>query len=184
MNVTFRPLPAWPYEPKPERPATYQATYQATLWKLEDEIEKLRGHEVIIALVLTGADIRMDGMLRASARPSYPGVELSFEVPDGRRLSFATDRHRGYVESWKDNLRAIALGLEALRAVDRYGISSTGQQYAGFVAIPADTRLSRGEALVAQHGGFTAALKATHPDHGGDARDFDAVRVYQKASES
>lgn len=180
MRATFRPLPAWPYQPKPERPATYQATYQATLYELEDEIEKLDGREVIIGLVCDPSEIRLDGMPRATMRPSYPGVELSFEVPDGRRLVFSSDRHRGYADSWQHNLRAIMLGLRSLRAVDRYGITSSAEQYAGFVAIPADTRVSRGQALVEQHGGFTAALKATHPDHGGAASDFDAVRAYQR----
>ena len=32
------------------------------------------------------------------------------------------------------NLRSIALGLKALRAVDRYGVSRRGEQYAGFRA--------------------------------------------------
>ena len=183
MRATFRPLPAWPYEPKPRRRATYRATYGQTLSMLEYEVEQLRGHEVIIGVVCTPDDIRFDGMLRANARPSYPGVELSLEVPGGRRLVFATDRHRGTAESWQDNVRAIALGLAALRAVDRYGITSEAEQYAGFVAIPADTKVSRGKALIKQHGGFTAALKATRPSRGGDARDFDAVRAYQEASD-
>lgn len=35
---------------------------------------------------------------------------------------------------WEHNVRSIALGLQALRAVDRYGISRRGEQYAGFRA--------------------------------------------------
>lgn len=38
---------------------------------------------------------------------------------------------------WKDNVRAVALALEALRKIDRYGVR-TGSQYAGFKALPAD----------------------------------------------
>jgi len=178
--MTFRPLPAWPYEPQKRRPATYQSTYQATLYDLEDELRLLRASEVILGVVCPERDVRLDGQLRANARPEYPGVELSFETPDRGRLTFHTDRHRTHVDSWQDNLRAIVLGLRALRAVERYGISETGQQYAGFVALPANVKASRGQALVEQHGGFTAALKATHPDHGGDASDFDAVRTYQR----
>ena len=36
---------------------------------------------------------------------------------------------------WHDNLRGIALGLEALRKVERYGIAKRGQQYAGFAEL-------------------------------------------------
>ena len=31
--------------------------------------------------------------------------------------------------------------------------------------------------LIREHGGVTQALKATHPDHGGDALDFAAVQA-------
>lgn len=44
-----------------------------------------------------------------------------------RRLVFATDAYA----LWEHNVRAIALTLEALRAVDRYGTTG-GRQYAGF----------------------------------------------------
>jgi hypothetical protein len=43
------------------------------------------------------------------------------------RMVLATDEY----EDWQSNARAIALTLEALRAVDRYG-ATQGRQYAGF----------------------------------------------------
>ena len=179
MRMTFRPLAAWPYEPQPARPATYKAPLEATYLDLDRELGYLRATDIVVGLVVDERDVRLDGMLRSGARPSHPGVELSFDAPDKGRLTFHTDRHRGYASSWQDNLRALALGLEALRAVDRYGIAETGQQYAGFLAIPADTSVGRGRALVERHGGVIEALKATHPDHGGDASDFHAVQAYR-----
>ncbi len=53
--------------------------------------------------------------------------------------------YRGQGADWQHNVRAIALTLEALRAVDRYGATETGQQYAGFKALPA------GRAMPASH---------------------------------
>jgi hypothetical protein len=41
------------------------------------------------------------------------------------------------MDDWQHNVRAIALGLEALRKVDRYGITRRGEQYAGWKALPA-----------------------------------------------
>lgn len=38
--------------------------------------------------------------------------------------------------SWQENVRAIALGMEALRKVERYAITEADQQYAGFMALP------------------------------------------------
>lgn len=57
-------------------------------------------------------------------------VALQAATDPSRRLVYATDA----CEDWRHNVRSIALGLEALRAVDRYGITRKGEQYAGFRA--------------------------------------------------
>lgn len=181
MNLTVRPLPAWPYPERPRRNDLFQATYSQTLEKLEDEIRRIRGGEVIIGLVVDAAAIRLDGRLRADARPSHAGVELSFEVPGRGRLVFHTDAYRGYADSWQSNLRAIALGLEALRAVDRYGITSTAEQYAGFLQLTtSQPSADRGRQLVEEAGGVRQALMKHHPDQGGDPRQFADVQAYRQ----
>ena len=85
---------------------------------------------------------------------------------------------------WQDNVRAIALALEALRKVDRYGITQRGEQYAGWKQLPApDTgapSAQRGAELVREHGSVRAALAATHPDHGGDPAAFRDVTAYRE----
>jgi hypothetical protein len=48
------------------------------------------------------------------------------------RMVLATDTH----ERWEHNVRAIALTLELMRAVDRYG-ATQGRQYAGFQQLTA-----------------------------------------------
>lgn len=80
---------------------------------------------------------------------------------------------------WQDNVRAIALGLEALRKVDRYGIGKRGEQYVGWRALPAGDagEVDRGRDLIEEAGGVRAALKCHHPDHGGDPADFSAVQA-------
>lgn len=184
MRATFRPLPAWPYPSQPDRRATYKATYYQTLQDLEYEIERLDGRELIIGVVTDESQIRIDGAMRADAKVRAPGVEVSFEVPGGQRLTFHTDVHKGYVNSWQDNLRAIALGLEALRAVSRYGITTgIGEQYAGFAQLAAGgPDPARGKVLVEQAGSIKDALRKHHPDHGGQDRDFVDVQAYRKAA--
>lgn len=182
MNVTFRPLPRWPYPEQSHRPATYQATYNRTLQQLEYEIERLDGSEVIIGVVTDPSQIRMDGRMRADAKVQHAGVEVSFEVPSGERLVFHTDVHTGYVKSWQDNLRAIALGLEALRAVSRYGITTgLGEQYAGFLKLETSApSADRGRLLVEEAGSVRQALLRHHPDQGGDPRAFADVQAYRQ----
>lgn len=205
MNVTFRPMPRWPYPEQRHRPPLFKASYSDTLGALEREIEALKGGEVIIGLVTSPDQIRLDGRLRTDARVDHPGVELSFEIPGrrdpmtdqrapGRRLVFHTDVHTQTTRwvsggparvAWKDNLRAIALGLEALRAVDRYGITSTAEQYAGFAQLTTSApSAERGRALVTEAGGLTQALKRHHPDHGGDARAFADVQAFRQLTGS
>ncbi len=182
MRATFRPMPAWPY---PATPATsrrsrwtFKAPWSDTMNLLEYEIARLDGREVVIGGGFREQDIRLDGLPRSDARePAYPGIEISFELPDRKRLVYATD----VCDYWQHNVRSIGLGLEALRAVDRFGITRHGEQYAGFAQLAAGgPDATRGKALVEAAGGITAALRRHHPDHGGDARDFVDVQAYRE----
>lgn len=183
MEVTFRPLPIWPYSDTTPRRSrwTFKAGWQRTLDLLDRELRHLGAHEVMIGAGFRESDLRLDGLPRADARaPSHPGVELSFDSRHGR-LVYGTDT----CEYWQHNVRSIALGLEALRAVDRYGITQRGQQYAGFKQLAGTVdapSADRGRELIREHGSERAALKATHPDHGGGARDFADVQAARSAA--
>lgn len=141
MNFTFRPIDVWPGTPTKNRTRTpFTATYQATLNLLERELEYLKAKNIIVQIALRENDLRLDGMPKANARaPEHPGVILAFDSIHGP-LKYATDVYqsgwRDNGEGWKENLRAIALGLEALRKIDRYGITRRGEQYTGWRALP------------------------------------------------
>lgn len=108
-----------------------------------------------------------------------PGVVLSL---DSRRVGHALRYEVGTFNRWQDNVRAIALGLAALRAVDRYGITRSAEQYASWRQLPSGgPSAQRGQDLIRQHGSVTAALRATHPDHGGDPADFADVQAAREA---
>jgi hypothetical protein len=88
-------------------------------------------------------------------------------------------------------VRAIALALEALRKVDRYGVTQSGEQYRGWQALPSPTASpgdeiktredalaflrrvigGRADKLPAEQA-IREASKATHPDAGGNSDDF------------
>ena len=200
MAYTLRPMPTWPHgETKPRRAAQFKSPsrrdgdrwipgrripWDQTLVELEYEVDALGGRDIVIGVGLSEYDIRQDGAPRANARPySHPGVEISFESRYGR-LTYATD----VFTDWRDNVRAVAKGLEALRAVERWGVAKRGQQYAGFALLTAGPGWAElGRELVKQHGGITEALRATHPDTGGaqaSARDFAAVMAFRKAADA
>jgi hypothetical protein len=182
VNVTFRPLPTWPHHATPadkrRSRSTFKASWQNTLDLLDRELRYLKASNVILGANFREQDLRLDGLPRSNARePVHPGIEISFDSPHGR-LVYATDS----CERWEHNVRSIALGLEALRAVDRFGITRRGEQYAGWKQLGAGgPSPERGAAIVREHGSVPAALKATHPDHGGDQDDFHAVQAAREA---
>ncbi len=165
MNVTFRPLSTWPEGPLTlrGRRASFRAGWVDTMTILERELTHLGAERVVIEVAMTEADIRLDGWPRANATASHPGVVVSFA-----------------------SVRAIALALEALRKVDRFGVARRGEQYRGWKALPTprdETLVDQGRVLIAQHGGPRAAQRATHPDAGGDADHFRAVQAAIEADQ-
>jgi hypothetical protein len=85
--------------------------------------------------------MRKDGGIYANAKVNSPGVVVSFDSVHGPLRyacdTFDDDRNWRRMPGWQANVRAIALGLEALRRVSRYGIGSRGEAYTGWAQLPA-----------------------------------------------
>lgn len=159
----------------------FSASWTSTVELLAREIAALKPRQAILEIDLPENGFRItDGLPKANARAATPGVILS--LTDTVHGSMRYPSH--HFHTWQDNVRALALALEALRKVDRYGITGRGQQYAGWRQIEAGSAApsaERGRRIIAEHGGVTAALKATHPDHGGDAAAFADVQAAREA---
>lgn len=173
--VTFRPLER-SVGRGPTRYSPFRASWSNTVSLLAKELRAHGARKTILEVDLREQDLRLDGLPRAESQARSPGIVLSFEataVPNKPHLRYEVAEFR----RWQDNVRAVALGLETLRAVDRYGMTRRGEQYAGWRQLEADSKPSHGRELLRKHGGEKGALFATHPDHGGSARDFDDVRA-------
>lgn len=138
MRYTTRPLVdrTW-LQPQRRVSAPFRAGWEDTLKVLGKELDHLRARDVVLELDLTEGMIRNDGLPRADAKIETPAVALAFESKHGP-LIYRCDRYVGRwygSTDWHHNVRAIALTLEALRAVERYGATSTGQQYTGWKAL-------------------------------------------------
>jgi hypothetical protein len=135
MDVRFSPQP-WTRPTTPtekRRKSPFSTSYTKTLEKLEYELNKLGATEILIECSFSSEQIRLDGWPKLNQRPRYNGVVVSFNQPGVGRVEYPCDSCMDY----QDNLHSIALGLEALRAVERYGITGQKQQYTGFKAIGA-----------------------------------------------
>ena len=195
-NFTFRPIDNWPHE-KTQRPrsSAFKTPYNRTLELLDKELIMLSVRRAVIQIDLPESKIRIDRLPRSGARPDYQGVIFSFESKYGP-LRYATD----VFDFWQDNLRAIALGLEALRKVDRYGITKKGEQYTGWKQLPAAiTEISDIHAaseFLARYSGlqaedilrdesvyikaYRAAALKLHPDKGGNVENFTLLTKIKK----
>lgn len=106
--------------------------FGATRSLLERELGHLGARDVILEVDVLPGRIRNDGELYADAKVNSPAVRLHFDSNHGH-LTYATDAFT----KWQDNVRAIALALEALRKVDRYEVGQGGDQYRGYLALEA-----------------------------------------------
>lgn len=127
VHVTIRPL-QWDRDRTPpgSRVRAFSASWSSTVDVLDRELHHLGAKNIVLQIDVSERDIRRDGWIRADARPATPAVRLIFDSRHGE-LGYSSDRQ----DTWQGNVRAIALGLEALRKVDRYGIGQ-GSQYRGY----------------------------------------------------
>jgi hypothetical protein len=197
---TFRPIVNWPHQ-KTQRPkpSAFRVNYDETLDLLDKELRMLGVRKAVIQVDLPESKIRLDGLPYAGARPEYKGIILSFESKYGP-LRYMTD----VFDSWQDNLRAIALGLEALRKVDRYGITKKGEQYTGWKQLPASIDIDgcdvhKAAEFLSRYSGYEVqailkdkawfkeawriAARKLHPDKGGDKDNFSLLTKIKKLFE-
>lgn len=188
VPFTYRPIDTWPGdETRTRRPAPFASGWGTTLALLLRELKMLDAQQVVCQVAIAPRDFRIrDGHPKSNAKASHPGVILAFESKHGP-LKYACDTFTQF----DDNMRAIALGLEALRKVERYGITKRGEQYKGWTQLPPGTvmglPMDREEAarvladlaygspsapIEDVDAAYRNAVKHHHPDHGGDADLF------------
>lgn len=194
-NLAVAPIGEWPSALTPDhrrQRSNFSAGWLDTTRLLRREMAHLSAKNGELLVAIRPEDFRLDGYPRANARQIHPGVILSFDSTVGH-LSYPCDTFT----TWQDNLRAVALALESLRKVDRYGVTKRGEQYRGFLALEA-TAVPAGfstadEALHflgvlarmepargnpdAVRKTWRSAQRIAHPDQGGDASTFQRVSL-------
>lgn len=166
----------------------FSSTWTNTRSLLERELKHVKARDAVLELTANQSMMRNDGWPYADARVDPP-VRLTFASPHGPMV-YQCDKFT----TWQDNVRAIALGLEALRKIDRYGISNDGQQYQGWTQIEAKSSTGNVVGELAMFAGVSTAEASamsfsdlvkrakvrTHPDQGGSTADFQRVTELQR----
>ncbi|RHA38695.1 hypothetical protein [Cellulomonas rhizosphaerae] len=149
MRYTTRPLSdrTWLRADDERTRSQFKVSWSQASDLLERELEWIDGHDLVIEIDIREQDLRLDGMLRANAKPiGAPAVVVAFESQHGPLLyrsdAYGWGSWGSSMEVWQHNVYAVAKTLEALRAVDRYGAARSGEQYRGY------RQIGRGPAIV------------------------------------
>lgn len=146
--------------------------------RLQGEIDRLGAR---LPVVSTNLETRLDGLPRSGQRkPDDPGAALYFQLR-GKPIVLACD-HYDTVEA---NLAAIAAHIDAMRAMERHGVGSLEQMFAGFTALPPavspdDWRepLGNPRTLQEAEANYRERMKYAHPDvNPSDASGIVAVKL-------
>lgn len=151
------------------------------------EVKLLGGRDLILS---TNIPLRRDGLPYAGvAQPQDPGVAVYFTYK-GKQFCFACDRWRKV----EDNMRAIALTVEALRGIARWGTGDMLEAaFTGFVALPDPQRARTWREVLGFPPGrippvgeidsnYRVLRSRHHPDKGGDGRLFHEVQTAYAAA--
>lgn len=202
--IVLRPIDVWHGPVRTHRAfSPFNAGWSDTADLLLREARAISPHgldrtpDVIVQLDVSPAQIRIDGQLRAGTRVDSPRVVVSLTSKHGP-LRYECDRFQTSRSgtSWQANVRAIALGLEALRKVERYGIAGSGEQYRGWTAIASgpvddeirtlddavrfivkhsDAPIIDGSSTMRDH--YRSAARRLHPDTGGTTDLFQRLQA-------
>jgi hypothetical protein len=166
--------------------STGQLTLADALKRLQGELRRLGVYDGDW-LLSTNVRLRLDGLPYSNDRPPEdPGAAVYFRLNTQDRV-LACDQW----DRVADNVGAIAAHIEAMRAIDRYGVGTLDQAFAGYAALPAkgDTwrsTLGFGPDDVvtadAVQRAFRDRARQAHPDVGGSDQQMATLNAARDAA--
>jgi hypothetical protein len=135
--------------------------------RLERQLEMLGAAGPILS---TNVELTLSGVPRSGRpEPSDPGVALYFRLA-GKPMVLACDRYSSVAQ----NVAALAAHIEATRRIDRYGVATMEEMFAGFLALPApivvnDWRAALGNprTRAEAEAAWKERMKSAYPDRPG-----------------
>lgn len=101
--------------------------------RLQNELDKLGRQVADSAVLSTNVPLTLTGAPRSGqADPADPAAAVYFTLK-GKAIAMPCDRWNRVA----DNINALAKHIEAMRGMERWGVASIEQAFAGFAALPA-----------------------------------------------
>ncbi len=173
MSKTAYPLawpPGWPKTQVVQENTKFKQTLSGVLALLKDEIARLGGKNLILSSNYT----------LGNERPKLPGVVAYFDL-NGKPIAIPCDRW----SKIEHNVYAIALTVEAIRGMDRWGAKHMIEaMFQGFKALPEKAGGAQWFEVIpcdpkgtfeAFYASYREAMKKAHPDAGGNHEAAVAV---------
>ena len=143
-----------------------QATIATARERLQGQLDLLRAGNPVLS---TNVELRLDGQPRSDRTdPADPGVAVYFTLR-GKPTTLACDRW----DRVADNIVALAKHIEALRGMDRWGVGTADQVFAGYQSLPAPEQwwqvlgIDQGATVEVIDAAWRAKARDAHPDRGG-----------------
>lgn len=180
---------AWPEGwPRAETRSTnwqFKTTFDKARKRLFQELQRMYATDIILS---TNLQLRRDGMPYAGGftKLADPGVAVYFKRAD-KEMVLACDKFLNI----QDNLNAIALTINALRGIDRWGATDMMERaFRGFMALPQRASTPWREVL-GYYGGvyeearreYRRVVARAHPDNGGTVEAFQQVQQAWEAAQ-
>lgn len=175
----------WPRKMPHQRVhASYRVTLASASRALMHELKLFPSVRDIV--ISSNVPARQDGLpLSGQAEPKDPGVAAYWTDSKRRPRVVAIDCWR----TVRDNMRAVGLAVQALRAFERTGaVEVVERAFAGFARLPAGgdhwstLGLARGSTLEQIQNRYRDLAREHHPDRGGSAERFHAVTQAMQAA--
>jgi hypothetical protein len=150
--------------------ALFKVTREKALQSLASELDKIGASNEVLS---SNVSLRLDGRMRANETTMDPGVAVYFTYKK-HQMCFACDKYYDV----KDNIRAIAKTIEALRGIERWGTGDMLERaFMGFQALPNPAQWwhvlgfdsTAGMTKDALEDRFRQLAMQRHPDRGGSS---------------
>ena len=107
---------------------TKRVSIGTAIERLQDQLERLGADHAVLS---SNLETRLNGLPKAGQKnPGDPGVACWFSLR-GKRLVLASDR---WTEC-SDNIAAISAHIKATRSIEKYGVGSLEEAFAGYRTI-------------------------------------------------